>query len=538
MRFEELAAPDATGAILAHSHRVGGGLVLKKGHVVTEEDTRALVAAGITRVAGVRLDAGDLGEDEAARRVAEVIAGPHLTVAPATTGRANVFATTRGVFVVSRDRLDALNGVDEAITVATVAPYDVVEIGAMVATVKIIPFAVPGEIVARACAAAGGETQLLATAPFAKKRAGLVLTMLPGTHEAPLARAAENQRLRMAYLDGELAREIRVPHEAGAVASAIDALVAEGLDLVLVLGASAIVDRRDVVPAAIERIGGVVEHLGMPVDPGNLLLLGRKGATPIVGVPGCARSLQHSGFDWILRRLAASLTVTRGDLTRLGAGGLLAEVSGRPSPRRAESLPRSSRVAALVLAAGMSRRMGGPNKLLAELDGAPIVRQVVETFLASKAGPIFVVVGHQAELVRAALEGLAVRFVENAAYEEGLGTSLRAGVTALEGDVDGVLVALGDMPWIRAEHVDALIDAFDPAGPYTICVPVHERKRGHPVLWSSRHFGEMRKLGGDVGARELLESHAGAVRTVTVDDAAVHLDVDTPEMLANAPRRR
>ncbi len=163
-----------------------------------------------------------------------------------------------------------------------------------------------------------------------------------------------------------------------------------------------------------------------------------------------------------------------------------------------------------------------------------MVARVVDAFLASKADPVLVVLGHEADRVRAALAGRDVRFVENPAYEEGLGASLRAGIEALEEDVDAALVGLGDMPRVLPAHIDRLIDAFDPAGPGTIVVPVHDRKRGHPVLWSSRHFAEMRKLGGDVGARGLLERHADAVRAVPIDDAAIHLDVDTPEMLAGA----
>jgi molybdenum cofactor cytidylyltransferase len=178
--------------------------------------------------------------------------------------------------------------------------------------------------------------------------------------------------------------------------------------------------------------------------------------------------------------------------------------------------------------------MGGPNKLLAPIDGAPMIARVVDAFLASKAERVIVVLGHQAEQVRAALAGRDVTFVENAAYEEGLGASLRAGIEAVGDGVDGALVGLGDMPRVAAAHIDALIEAFDPAGPATIVVPVHDRKRGHPVLWSARHFAEMRKLGGDVGARGLLERHADAVRAVPIDDDAVHLDVDTPEMLAGA----
>jgi molybdenum cofactor cytidylyltransferase len=536
MRFEDVPVARATGAILAHSHHLGPGAMLKKGDVLTEDGARALAAAGVAHVAAVRLDEGDLGEDDAAHRIAECIAGANVTPAPATTGRANLFAAARGVFVASRDRVDAVNAVDEAITVATVKPYGVVEVGTMVATVKIIPFAVPEALVAGACDAARGSSPLLSVARFVAKRAGLILTVLPGVRDAQLDRAAESQRLRMAYLDGKLARELRVPHEVAAVAGAVDALLADGLDLVLVLGASAIVDRKDVIPAAIEAVGGTVDHLGMPVDPGNLLLLGRKGSTPIVGVPGCARSLKRSGYDWVLERLAANVAVTRTDIVRLGAGGLLADVPGRPSPRRATSGAPSSRIAAVVLAAGLSKRMGGPNKLLAEIEGVPIVARVVDALLASRARPVLVVVGHQEDRVRAALSGRPVELVTNPSYEEGLGASLRTGVQAVPDDVDGALVALGDMPWIRAEHVDALIDAFDPSGPRTICVPVHDRKRGHPVLWSKRHFGEMRKLGGDVGARELLERHADAVLAVPVDDAAVHLDVDTPEMLAGATR--
>ena len=544
MRFDlELAVEEAVGATLAHGHRIGpGGAMLKKGHVVTEADVALLRAAGALHVAAVRLEDADLDENEAAARIAAAAAGPNVTVAAAATGRANVFAAVRGVFVTPREHVDALNVIDEAMTLATVPPYSVVEVGTMVATVKIIPFGVPAALVERAVDTATRTAPILAVAPFTRKRAGLILTTLPGIRDQVLERSAENQRLRLRYVGGEITRELRVPHDRASVAEAIRELLEDGVDLVLILGASAIVDRRDVVPAAIEASGGVVDHLGMPVDPGNLILLGHHGEVPVIGVPGCARSLKPSGFEWVLERIAADLAITSHDLMRLGAGGLLAEVASRPSPRQPESrtLPR---VAAVVLAAGFSRRMGGTNKLLAPLGDVPIVVRVVDALLASTAlQPVLVVVGHEAERVRAALAGRAVDFIENPAYDEGLGASLRAGIEGLSArldagalvDVDGTLVALGDMPWIRSEHVDALVRAFDPSGPQTICVPVHDRKRGHPVLWSARHFAEMRKLGGDVGARALLEKHASAVQNVEVGDAAVHLDIDTPEMLAEA----
>ena len=539
MKFEDVSLEDAVGAILAHAHRLDRAM-LKKGHVVTADDVRALAAAGVTRVAAARLEHDDVGEDDAARRVAEAITGAGLTIARASTGRANVFAAGRGLVVVARERIDMVNAIDEAITVATVTPYAVIETGAMAATVKIIPFAVPGSLVARAVDLSAAAP-LLALAPFAKKRAGLILTEIRGVHEGQGDRAAETQRRRLAYLGSELAQVASVPHDAGAVAKALAAMLAQGLDLLLVLGASAIVDRKDVVPTAIEAIGGHVERVGMPVDPGNMLLLGRKGAIPIVGVPGCARSMKPSGFDWVLERLVANVPVTSEDITRLGVGGLLSEIASRPSPRQASTptrAPAAPLVVAIVLAAGLARRMGGTNKLTAPIEGKAIVARVVDALLASKVEEVLVVLGHQPSAVRAALEGRDVRFVENATYEEGLGASIRAGIDALgdRDDIDGALIALGDMPWVRTDHVDAIISAFDANGPNTICVPVHDRKRGHPVLWSRRHFGEMRKLGGDVGARALLERHADSVLSVPIADAGIHVDVDTPSMLADAAR--
>ena len=199
--------------------------------------------------------------------------------------------------------------------------------------------------------------------------------------------------------------------------------------------------------------------------------------------------------------------------------------------RRAARRPR---VAGVVVAAGLSSRMGGENKLLAEVDGKPIVARVVDALLDAAIDPVLVVVGHQADQVRASVADCRVRFVENPDFAEGLGASIRAGFRALDEPVDAALIALGDMPRIRADHVTKIVAAFDPSGARTICVPAHEGRRGHPVLWSSRHFAALRELGGDVGARALLAAHAEAIATVPVADDGVHFDVDDPALLAEA----
>ena len=186
------------------------------------------------------------------------------------------------------------------------------------------------------------------------------------------------------------------------------------------------------------------------------------------------------------------------------------------------------RVTAVVLAAGRSRRMGGDNKLLAELDGKPIIRYVVEAASASRVDAVIVVTGHEAGSLRNVLAGCSVRFIHNPRYAEGLSTSLRVGISAADSGSAGVLVCLGDMPLVTARQLDLMIDAFVERNGRNICVPVRDGRRGNPVLWPRRFYADMLKLTGDEGARSLLARFADLVHQVEMDDEGIFLDIDTP----------
>ncbi|TVR84283.1 MAG: nucleotidyltransferase family protein [Rhodospirillales bacterium] len=211
-------------------------------------------------------------------------------------------------------------------------------------------------------------------------------------------------------------------------------------------------------------------------------------------------------------------------------GNVEAFSAGVTQPRR--------RIAAVVLAAGESRRMGGVNKLLLPLAGRPLVIRAVTAALKSQARPVVVVVGHQAEAVRLALAPLqsiaakaanSITVAHNPAFREGIASSIRAGITALPPGRDGAVFLLADMPWVEASHVDRLISAFDPAAGCTIAVATHQGRRGNPVLWGAQHFPALSRLSGDTGGRVLLSDRAGDVQEVTMPDAAVLADVDTPQ---------
>jgi molybdenum cofactor cytidylyltransferase len=309
-------------------------------------------------------------------------------------------------------------------------------------------------------------------------------------------------------------------------------LHARQLNPILIFGSSAIVDRGDVIPQGLIAAGGEVIHLGMPVDPGNLLMLGRLDGVPAIGVPSCARSPKVNGFDWVLERVMAGLHVSAQDIMDMGAGGLLKEIPSRPSPREGSAeVQKAPLIAAIVLAAGQSTRMGS-NKLIADFRGESLIRQTVESVLASSARPVIVVTGHEAEKVAAALDGLDITIVHNPDYAKGLSTSVRAGIAALPGDAAGAVICLGDMPLVASSIIDRLIAAFNPIEGRTICVPSFDGKIGNPVLWGREHFAEFASLTGDRGARSLLEAHADHLVEVPVGSDSVLTDVDTPEALA------
>jgi len=189
-------------------------------------------------------------------------------------------------------------------------------------------------------------------------------------------------------------------------------------------------------------------------------------------------------------------------------------------------------VAALVLAAGQGRRMGGPNKLLAEIDGRSLVRGAAEAALGSRASSVTVVTGHEPRAIEMALDGLPVVFRFNPDYRDGLSTSLRSGIAALPADADAVLVLLADMPLVTAALIDRLIEAFEAGAKAPIVVPTFGGRRGNPVLWPRRFFAELMQVEGDVGARHLIGAHAGEIVEVEIGEAAA-LDLDTPEALAS-----
>ena len=522
MKFGRVPCAEAGGLILAHSVQAGAAR-LQKGSVLSDADIGALLAAGIAEVTVAALEADDIHEDRAAQLVARSLQGWHTSLTEPVAGRVNLVAAVDGLLSVKPDAITAVNGVDEAITLATIPPFARVRKGALLATIKIIPYGVSRQSVEAAVAAAG--TGALNILPFKAKTFDLILTRTPGFKASLLAKGERAVRTRAASLGWVMQSCVTVDHNRKAVA---DALTASGADIVLILGASATSDRQDVIPAGLVAAGGEVLRFGMPVDPGNLLVLGLRAGQMVVGLPGCARAPAQNGTDWVLERLGAEVPVTDRDFAKMGLGGLLKEMPGRIQPRALREAAKG-RVSAVLLAAGASRRMGTENKLLRRIGGVPLLRRSAQTLLASDIDECVVVIPPEGAEHRQALDGLRVTITEATDAGLGMSASLRAGIAALRGPVSAVLVALADMPDLTPDILNSVIKAHDPSAGRLIICPVDDSgQRGHPVLFDRRFLENLQDMSGDRGARDVLCAVPEAIYEIRLD-AAVTRDLDTPQ---------
>ncbi|TDH39054.1 4-diphosphocytidyl-2C-methyl-D-erythritol kinase [Pseudohoeflea suaedae] len=535
MKFGPVPVHDAEGAILAHSTQAGKAR-LKKGLQLDADSISQLLESGLEHVIVARLDTGDIDENKAAGRIAAAFLGAGVEARAPATGRVNLHASSAGLFRADKARVDAFNSIDPAITYACLNDRSVVAGGDMVATIKIIPLAVAGASVERAETLIA-EQGFSHVRPFALRSVGYVATALPTLKPKVMVKTRELTASRLAAYGATIVASAEVGHEAAALASELEAIAAD-CEMIIIFGASAVTDTNDVIPAAIRQAGGHVERVGMPVDPGNLIVIGSIGGKPVIGAPGCARSPRENGFDWVLARIMAGESPGNDDLAAMGVGGLLMEIPTRPQPRLPRDKAQVMGVGIVLMAAGRASRMGegAGHKLLAEFDGEPLVRLMAQRALASRAEAVAAVTGFRAEDVAGALEGLELTIAENTGYASGMASSLKTGVEALGPDLSGIMILLGDMPKLETAHIDLLLEAFGEHDAKAIIRAADGDHRGNPVILPASLVPDIMKLEGDVGARALIEQSGLPVIDIDIGPAA-RIDVDTPEAVRAAGGR-
>ncbi|MGB1212945.1 MAG: NTP transferase domain-containing protein [Pikeienuella sp.] len=525
MIFGPTPLADAAGAILAHSLTLDGKRY-GKGKTISEADIAAFRAAGLQSVITARPAHDDMGEDAAAKAVAGALVkdATDVSVSAPFTGRVNVFAEDHGLLRVDAKAINAANAVDEAVTIATLPDHARVSPRQMVATIKIIPYAARTRAVDAVQEILTGANSLRLY-PRTVKTASVFLTRTAGMKDKLLNKGGAAVAARLTALGVNGGTPLVTPHTTEALANALRG--ADG-DMIVILGGSATADRHDIAPAAVIAAGGRIERFGMPVDPGNLLFIGTLDGRPVVGLPGCARSPKLNGADWVLERVVSGISVTDSDIQTMGVGGLLKEIPSRPQPRAANPVPARPFVSGILLAAGASSRMRGKDKLTEQIEDTPLLRRSALRLLASGADEVIVIIRPDDPARHASLLGLDIKAIENPLAVEGMGASIRAGMSAISSKADAVLISLADMPDLTTAGYDSLIAAFSPEdGREIIRASDGGGTPGNPVMFGRRFFESLRALEGDEGARHILAAHRDLICLIGIEGATT--DLDAPE---------
>ena len=526
MNFGEVKIVNSLHSILAHTITVDGKK-FSKGRIISREDQKYLIKNNIDSLICVTLTKQDVHEDNAANILAKNFNNTSIAIEKAFTGRSNILANESGLLVINEDNIRKFNEISNSITIATLNNNSKVTKGEMIATIKIIPFSVKEKSITDLKKI--NFKKSLYIHPFLEKKCALLLTHSNKENIKLNSISEKRVKDRLQNLNCTLELIKTCKHDTNDITKSIKYFLNKEVDLVLILGSSAIVDINDKIPEAILNTNGKIIRFGMPVDPGNLLLLGEIKKIPIIGLPGCARSPSLNGFDWVLERVLSGNQITNTDISNMGVGGLLKTLNKRD---KKIDLGKTYKIANIILAAGQSKRMLKDNKLLIKINKQYMIEKIVDTALNSSADSTVVVLGHQNNVIQEIIQNKEVITTINEDYKKGLSSSLQCGISALPDDCDAAIIILADMPNIEIKVLNSIINNYNPKKNKSIIIPTFNGKKGNPILIDRKYFPDILKVKGDKGAKDIIANNKNYVLEIPQNNSSVLDDIDTKEDLS------
>ena len=532
MKFGEKPINECVGDLLVHSVKTPDGK-LPKGTRLSKTHIEALRFIGAEFLLVASIEEDDVEENSAASMLSNAFLKNGFQLSVPATGRVNFIAEALSIVRLDVEKIKSLNEIDEAITFSTVMPDQLVTVGQMIATMKIIPYAVSKSSIDNALLVIS-NSDLVSCRTIVSRKFSLIQTSFEDTKPSIISATEDVTRTRLSQLESPLIDSQVTAHKASEVYEALLRGREHGAEAFLLCGASAIADRLDVLPEALRMVGGEVNHLGLPVDPGNLSMVGEWDGMLVLGMPGCARSPKLNGLDWLLQKALAGIKLDKSELSGMAVGGLLADIASRPLPRRLihKNTEKNQKIAGILLAAGSSRRMGNENKLLLPIEtGLPMIRWIAQTYVDADIDKLFVVTGFQHKKISKALLGLDVEFVHNHVYQTGQASSVVRGIERLSEQYDCALIGLADMPFVTSDLINRLIKSHKLLSKpeVRITMPIIDGRRANPVIWGRAFFDELQAISGDEGGRQILSAYLSAVNGVSWDKTEVTEDIDLPE---------
>ncbi len=475
-------------------------------------------------------DDNDWGEQKICDYLAPLLNGQNMRSEITKTGRVNFYATNDGLLAFDAPNCHQANGLSEHITLAILPPFQMVRRGQLCASLKILPYFVDENLV-RQFGQLARQVQC-AVHGFMGGRVHLLMTMTDDKRPEDYIKSAIMVQDKLQIYGYKTTTISYCRHDMQEICQKLT--IKGEFDVVCVMGAVAISDRADIVPRALCQLGGTIERFGMPMDPGNLLLLGKLGGAHFLGLPGCAKSRKLNGLDFILMRLSAGLNPTSQQIAQMGVNGILPEDFNRGALRAQKPAIMSQPLIA-IMAAGLGRRMGGDiAKPLVIFRDKPLIQWVIEACMtALPKAEIIVIINStgQGKKIEEFCKTLGVNAVENPQYAEGMASSLRlASHLALERK-SALMVFCADMPNITPPTIEKIWREFQSSP--TICAvqPKFGESFGHPVVLSPRLFAQIAEIQGDMGARQILQDAGEHRKIIEVLDAGILQDIDNRAMI-------
>jgi molybdenum cofactor cytidylyltransferase len=526
MFFGNIKVQDSLNCILAHTIVINNNKI-NKGTIITKKHKKFFIDNDIKNIVGARLSKNDFHEDDAANIVANKFRNSDLALEKAYTGRANILANKSGLLIIDEQKINQFNKISDNITIATLNNNSNVKKGEMIATIKIISFAVQEKFIN--LIKKSYLKKSLSIHSYINKKCALILTHHNKENIKLNAISEKRIKSRLKNLNCNLDLISKCEHDSIIISKKINSLLKKNVNLILILGSSAIVDIKDKIPEAIKISNGSIIRFGMPVDPGNLLLLGNINKTSIIGLPGCARSPSLNGFDLVLEKVISGNNISKQDISNMGVGGLLKTLNKRNVE---EKKSKNYNITNIILAAGQSKRMEETNKLLIKIGKKTMIDKIVDTSLKSSASDTIVVLGFESERVKESLSNKKILTINNKDYNKGQSTSLQCGISGLSEDCDAAVILLADMPNINYQLINKLIENYDPDSNNSIIIPTFNGKKGNPILIDREFFPDILSIKGDKGAKDIINANKNSIKKIPHKDSSVLNDIDTKKDLS------
>ena len=517
---------ESEGYLLFHSVFVKKGR-LRKGKIISADDIEAIVEAGIKEIYVGEIESNEIDENNASRVIAQAISSNNFSLSPTFSGKTNITSKYDGLVQVNESNVLKINQISSNIAISSLNNHDIVYRGDHVLSIKSISYSVK-KLHLNKIVNFLNKKKLISLKRFKPLKFGIIYSNSVNEKDSLIEKTKKSIRTRITDYNSSIMVECTSNHDFSSLKESIEKLINMDLDVILLFLSSSVCDYNDIVPQIITKIGGKIKSYGMPVDPGNLTLSGCFGGIEIIAAAGSARSESLNGLDWHLNCLHASIKTNQKMVNSLGVGGLLKDVDSAIKRKKISKkiVTKKPNIAAVVLCAGESKRMGEINKLLLKVNDKTIIRNYVENISKSNISEVVIVTGHQSKDIELELKNYDLRFVFNNDYKKGMSTSLKAGIKSLGKTIDAVMICLPDMPLIGICEINKLIEYYNPSIGNEICIATSHGQRGNPVLWDKKYFKALMNISGDKGGRDLLPTFIDKAIEVNLGEAVV-FDIDT-----------